>query len=355
MKILYGVQATGNGHITRARAMSAAFATTSVTVDYIFSGRDHNKFFDMDCFGNWQCYPGMTFTHKDGKISPLKTLVENNVLRLWKDIKTLDLSGYDAVITDFEPISAWAAKLSGKPSIGMGHQYAFKTDIPISGSSLLSRFIMRYFAPAQISLGLHWHHFGQNILPPIAESYSSSTPVNKQKIVVYLGFESTSKVISLLKPFENYDFYYYGEFERAESMGHIHLRPLSRTGFQKDVADAAGVICNAGFELASEALQQGKKLLVKPLHGQMEQLSNAEALELLDLGMVMDELDSSILKRWLDNWDARQIIYPDVAQAIVNWIIEGDWSDSCGLVTNLWEQVSSPHIKGFCTAPYRAL
>ena len=39
MKILYGVQGTGNGHIARARAMSHAFKEHDVEVDFLFSGR----------------------------------------------------------------------------------------------------------------------------------------------------------------------------------------------------------------------------------------------------------------------------------------------------------------------------
>ncbi len=36
MKILYGVQGTGNGHIARARAMSKAFESHDVQVDFLF-------------------------------------------------------------------------------------------------------------------------------------------------------------------------------------------------------------------------------------------------------------------------------------------------------------------------------
>jgi UDP:flavonoid glycosyltransferase YjiC (YdhE family) len=35
MKILYGVQGTGNGHITRARIMAKAFADAGVQVDWV--------------------------------------------------------------------------------------------------------------------------------------------------------------------------------------------------------------------------------------------------------------------------------------------------------------------------------
>ena len=49
MKLLYGVQGTGNGHIARARIMAAALAKRSdVEVDFVFTGREPDKYFDMD-------------------------------------------------------------------------------------------------------------------------------------------------------------------------------------------------------------------------------------------------------------------------------------------------------------------
>ena len=81
MKILYGIQATGNGHITRARAICEAFTKLDIEVDYLFSGREREKFFDMEAFGNWRCLPGLTFIHKEGKIRPLATFRHNKALR----------------------------------------------------------------------------------------------------------------------------------------------------------------------------------------------------------------------------------------------------------------------------------
>ena len=46
MKILYGIQGTGNGHVTRARVMANAFKQMGVEVDYVFSGRAQQNYFD---------------------------------------------------------------------------------------------------------------------------------------------------------------------------------------------------------------------------------------------------------------------------------------------------------------------
>ena len=347
MKVLYGVQGTGNGHISRARAMSKQLRECGIEVDYLFSGREREKFFDMTEFGDWQCYKGLTFIHQAGDLKIWRTMQEASITQLYRDIRDLDLEPYDLVITDFEPISAWAAKLKNKPCIGVGHQYAFEHNVPRRGADFVSRKIMDLFAPVKLGLGLHWHHFDQPILPPIVDLDHEDVEQDENKILVYLGFEESEEVIQLLEGFDDYTFTYYGPFAQYESRGHIQLKPLSRDGFKYDLATCSGVICNAGFELASEAIQLGKKILVKPLKGQMEQLSNARALEELQLGMTMPKLDKAITRRWLDDFTGKRINYPNVAQAISQWILEERWQQPNGreeLVARLWSGVDAAAV-----------
>ncbi len=347
MKILYGVQATGNGHITRARAMHKALSQQTLSVDYLFSGREREKLFDMEEFGDFACHSGLTFVTDSGAIKPFATYQQNSFKTLFSDIKHLDLSTYDLVLTDFEPITAWAARRQGKTAIAIGHQYAFDHSIPKRGNNPVTALFMKYFAPATIRLGLHWHHFGQAILPPIADTHPYQAKILANKILVYLGFEQTDAVIQFLAPFTNYDFFIYGPVKQAEDYGNIHLRPLSRDGFQRDLADCNGVITNAGFELASEAIHLGKKLLVKPLKGQMEQLSNAVALEKLNLGLSMTAMDTKVLHRWLTEFSGKRVIYPSVSNALAEWIAQGEWNNTTKLVEQLWKEVHSPDIANF--------
>jgi uncharacterized protein (TIGR00661 family) len=121
-------------------------------------------------------------------------------------------------------------------------------------------------------------------------------------------------------------------------MRHIRVKGLSRERFQADFSDAGGVLCNAGFELPSEALHQGKKLLVKPLHGQMEQCSNALALELLKLGEVMDELDAATVAQWLANSNSPALRFPDVAGAVTEWLMQGDLTIEPSWIKSVWDR-----------------
>lgn len=247
------------------------------------------------------------------------------------DIRSLDLEPYDLILTDFEPLSAWAGKLRKKPVLSIGHQPAFNYPIPIEGAGPLARLVMKFFAPADFYIGLHWHHFNHPILPPIIHIRPDSThTVQPNKILVYLAFEPAYLLPPLLSRFSDYEFYIYHpshtEADARWDVGNIHKRMISVDEFQKDFHSSAGVICGAGFELTSECIHFGKKVLVKPLKNQMEQTSNARALVSLGLGDRMDQLDAVKIGSWLsDTKTTRPANYPDVAETVVKWILDRSW------------------------------
>lgn len=339
MKIFYGVQGTGNGHITRARVMAKELYEAGVDVTFQFTGRPADKFFDMEIFNGYQIRTGLTFNTDKGQVNYLKTALDAKPFTFISDVKSLDLSSYDLVISDFEPVTAWAAKLQKKTVLGIGHQYAFNHKIPRAGSDPLAEQVMKYFAPANTGVGLHWHHFGQPILPPIIDTPETPKSIIKNKIVVYLPFEDQNEVVRLLSPFENFEFHIYSPEVTKSHFNHIVCNPLSRVGFQKDLYDCAGIISNAGFELASEALQLGKKILVKPLHAQMEQISNAAALQQLGYGHTMIDMDISAIEHWLHETHATQITYPNIAKVLVQWIQDDRPEMDADFIENIWNTV----------------
>lgn len=337
MKILYGVQATGNGHISRARAMGKYLAKAGVQVDYLFSGRPADQLFDMQQFGNYQLKRGLTFVTQNGKVNYWQSFWQAQIRTLQQDIKALDLSPYDLVLTDFEPVTAQAAKQQNKASFAIGHQYAFLHDIPMEHANLMSKLVFKHFAPAQYQLGLHWHHFNQPILPPIIDEAEHNAAVEANKVLVYLPFEDQQQVIAMLKPLSQYRFYLYGPGLSKAQLGHIHTHPPALQAFKADLAGCSHVLSNAGFELISEALQLQKQILVKPLHGQMEQESNALALQQLQLASRSNTLNSKIVANWLNApANPNTVQYPNVASAICDWLLQDSPDSIAALSKSLW-------------------
>lgn len=337
-RILYGVQATGNGHITRARALVPWLRQVGFEVDVLLSGRPREELFGMETFGHYRTRKGFTFALADGRVRPVYTLIKADMGRFWRDVRDLNVQDYDIILTDFEPVTAWAAKLRGRECIGIGHQYAFHSNVPKMPFHLASRLILRWFAPVTTAIGLHWDSFGGPVLPPMIEpdqSYRASLPGS---YLVYLPFDSTERVLELLRPFTEVNFVFYSAVDAPFSDGHIQVKPYSRSGFKEDLAVAEGVICGAGFELPSEALSLGKKLLVQPLQGQFEQGSNARALALLERAQIMHHLNPAPMRDFLAAPAALPLHYPDVAQAIAKWLKGGRRESVQALANRLWNQ-----------------
>lgn len=339
MKILYGVQGTGNGHVTRARIMAKAFAARGVQVDWIFSGRPREDFFDMEAFGNFKTYRGLTFAVKSGRILYLKTAMQANLAQLRQDIKAVNVEGYDLIINDFEPVSAWAAKRAGKKVIGISHQNAFLHKIPKKNNNIFTDWFMGNFAPVTQPIGLHWHHFNQTILPPLIEPSHYPNESIAKHYLVYLPFAELDDIVPQLRAFPDYHFFVYQNVPQPIDYGHIHIRPFSREGFQQDLHRCEGVICSAGFELPSEAIQLGKKLLVQPVAGQMEQASNALALTQLGYGSSTKIFSEDVIRQWLPLPKPEPVVYPNVANALIDWILKTGGENFEELQRSLWKDM----------------
>lgn len=341
MNILYGVQGTGNGHISRSREVIRCLKKRGHNVEVIVSGRDPEKLWDMDDFEPYTTHEGLTFITRKGKIDYTRTALKLNLPQFFYDIHRYSKNNLDLVITDFEPISARIARNNKLPSIGLGHQYAFWHDIPVTSGNIIARLILKKYAPVKIPVGLHWHHFNQPILPPIIpQDFHHISQLKPNKVLIYLPFEELEDVLKLVKEFTKYEFYIYHSISIMEDIGHLHLRPFSRQGFINDLEECSSVICSAGFELVSEALAIGKKILVKPLGGQMEQYSNALVLKHLKLGMVMETMNQKTVGDFLESDHVIKVTYPDVALIITHWLERGQWHDVNSLADECWSRTA---------------
>ncbi|WP_329740853.1 glycosyltransferase family protein [Dyella sp. A6] len=341
MRILYGVQTTGRGHLVRARALIAALKARGHEVHTLFSGPPVETVWLDAVFEPWTVREGLTHISIDGRVSYLATARRLRLLQLVRDVQRFDAGGFDLVISDYEPISARIARRVGLPSIGVGHLYAYAHRVPMAGHNLLNHAVMRRFAPVDMPLGLHWHHFGQPILPPmILPDVPAPADVTEDgPVLVYLGFESLDAVTALLGGLRDTRFRIYTRVDAPRQLGNLELMPIDRTRFLADLVRARGVICNTGFSLVSEALHLGKRILTKPVRHQTEQESNAESLEQLGLATVCRTLDARTITTWLDSPVPVPMHYPDVMHAVLAWIDERQDRPLQALADMLWSQV----------------
>ena len=339
MNILYGIATTGNGHISRSRIIVDSLKKRGHSIDVILSGRDKKDLFDIDDFKPFEIKKGFTFVINKGKINYLKTVLKSSPIQFLNDIKSID-NNYDLVITDFDPISAYAAKKYKIPCIGIGHQYSFYKNIPMTKKmKFISIFFPRIYAPANFPIPSHFYHFNQSILPPFIDPklYEvDSTYQKKSNTLVYLPWENLKNMISIFGKIEG-KFILYTNIESIEKHGNITLKPFSNITFKEDLIQCSGLITNAGFQLPSEALFLGKPILCKPLNGQPEQEHNVKILKELGYATICDKIDVNNIENWIKNKINVKINFRNSIDLIIN-IIENPTMDFSDKVMEFWEK-----------------
>lgn len=342
MRILYGVQTTGNGHISRSRELIRTLKQRGHDIQVVFSGNFPERACGDKIFEPAVVHNGIGFVVKQGKVDFVESVRRANFLQLYEDILSFDLTSFDLVISDFEPVSARAAKLNSVPCIGISHPIAIMYDIPMPASHLTAaiRFFYKHYAPVDRAIGVHWHHFNAPIIPPLVPQTLRPKPTIPDKVLVYLPFEDQAEVADCLRPVSSHQFYiYHADTPYAYQVDNLAYRPESRSAFLGDLADCSGVICNAGFQLPSEALHLGKKILAKPLHNSSDQESNALILAKLNLGRAVSELSKNNIVDWLQTPAQVQIHFPDVAAHLADWLERGHWDDLDTLLDPVWANV----------------
>lgn len=321
--VLYGVQGTGNGHISRARLMAVEFNRLGVNVEYLFSGRPQNSYFDMDDFTQPRFGTGLSFVTSQGRIHKLKTLKNNQPIRYAREVSALRTDRHDLVISDFEPTVAWAAQLRKTPTLAIGHQYALDAAAPRPQGELFAKWVLRNFAPAEHSIGFHWHPYSRLTLPPMIDT--SLTPIrNSQSFtLVYLPFEDQKETVALLQQIRGEHFVMYSPDASSETQSrNVSIYPLSKHGFRHHLQRCNRVICNTGFELIAEALHLGVPVLTRPLGGQFEQQANAMALKELGLATVTRNLGVLNLDTFIHaTLPRRRTVYPNVARELATFCL----------------------------------
>jgi len=338
MNILYGVSATGNGHISRSRITISELKKRGHNVTVLFSGRDVKDFFELEEFRPYIIKKGFTFVFKKGKLNVFKTLLNIDLIQFVRDVFNIKKE-YDVVVTDFEPISAYAARKLGIHCIGIGHQYSFLKKIPKSFKmKLASIFFLRFYTPINSTISSHFYHFNQSILPPFIEKSlknQNAVTVMKNTFLVYLAWEEQDQMISTLNTIKENEFIYYSSVDKEVQIGNVTLKPYSNKYFKEDLIACNGLITNAGFQLPAEAIYLGKKILCKPLKGQPEQEHNAKTLKRLQHATVCSEFTKEEIELWIRNGKQKKELYNESIDLMIE-MIDNPKKDFTNRISKLW-------------------
>jgi len=343
MRILYGAQGTGNGHLMRTKAVVPLLRRAGVDVDLIVSGTVSEGlkkgFPELEPY---RAFHGLSYVRHEGHIDIGKSLEIFKPLELAEDFA--EITGeYDLVVSDFEPLTAWWGLSREVTVIGIAHNYAFqgRAPRPLLVDPLIEA-VFHYYAPADIPLGSHWQRTNETVIPPIIrQEVLELEPEDGEHVLVYLPSFTDETLDEMFgaEALAPYRFVAYPKGSRHKvRAANLTIKEFSREGFREDLRTARAVITSAGFTLLSECLHLGKALYVIPEAGQYEQKCNAEALKKWNLGAVAHEVVPAEVAAWLE---ARRMVrkpWPDVAAAFVEWIAGGRAESPIDFSARLWEE-----------------
>jgi uncharacterized protein (TIGR00661 family) len=261
---------------------------------------------------------GLHIANRDNKVSVPRTVSEN----LGKSPKMLGKAAAlrrelfikfrpDAVISDFEPQTAYLAWACGVPLISLDNQHRIRyMEYPcppgMDRDRRMTELVIRLMVPRpNVSLATTFY-FGKTkndhtfLFPPILrEDVRAITPETGDHIHVYLSFGFDS-FVDLLREETGELFVLYG-YNRDDVEGHITYRKFSRDGFLRDMATSKGVIATAGFTTLTEGLYYRKPYMTLPMTGQFEQQLNGYLLQELGYGVNAPQPDADRLRFFLNS------------------------------------------------------
>jgi uncharacterized protein (TIGR00661 family) len=324
MKILYAIQGTGNGHISRASDIIPRLEQYG-EVDILVSGTQADV--NLEHPVRYQLN-GLSFVFgKRGGVDFLATIKRVKFMRLFKEIWTLNVLQYDIVINDFEPVSAWACILRAKKCVGLSHQgavihpYSPKPD----KMDWFGHCILKYYAPVGNSYGFHFKTYADRInLPIIRQEVRAMIKREEGNYYsVYLPAYSDERIIKVLSKFDANFQVFSKHCVKGRTEGNLKIVPIDNSRYLKSLSACKGLICGAGFEGPSEALFLGKKLLVIPMKGQYEQQCNAVALKKIGVTVLpsLHQKHFKALNEFINQRERPFLDFPDETDEIISKLI----------------------------------
>lgn len=324
MKILYAIQGTGNGHMARAIELLPRFMRHA-RVEVLVSGSQANMSLPFSV--KHRC-TGMGFVpDRKGGIDRWATLAAAAKGRFINEVRRLPVEDYDLVVNDFEPVSAWAARLRNVPCIGLSHQAAVLKDMAPrpDAAHRAGRAVLRHYAPVRKAFGFHFARYDAETFTPVIRQAVREQPVKDLgHCTVYLPAYPDSAVLDVLAQCGGVRWEVFSKQARSVyACGNVLVSPVRSSAFVQSMANSSAVLCGAGFEAPAEALFLGKRLMVVPMAGQYEQQCNAAALARLGVPVLprLDPLQLGRIEAWLAGPPPPPVHYPDNAQRAVEHVL----------------------------------
>jgi uncharacterized protein (TIGR00661 family) len=326
MKIFYAVQATGNGHISRAREIIPLLSKYG-EVDVFLSGNNYGLKNDLPVAYRSKGV-SLHYDKSYGKVDLKKTLLSINIKKVIQEAFQLPVEKYNLIINDFECITSLACRFKKIPSIHFGHQASFSSNLVPrpEKKSAAGEFVLKHYAQSTMNIGLHFSPYDQQIFNPIIKNeIINADPRDKGHITVYLGHIDDSIIEKQLTKISDFQFEVFsGKIKEPIKRANIQFYPVNQSLFNHSLINCKGIITGSGFETPAEALYMEKKIMVFPMKGQYEQQCNAAALKQFGVPIleVWNDSFQNKFENWINGSNHHKLEISDSAEDIISRIFE---------------------------------
>ena len=324
MKILYAIQGTGNGHVSRAREI-VPYLKRYGDVDILLSG--NNVHLNLPFEIKYRS-TGISYQYgSNGKIDFFKSFKKITPVKAIKEMLSFPIKQYDLIINDYEFISSWAAWFANKRFVSFGHQPSFlspKTPMP-EKQSLVGNIILKYHIKQSNPIGLHFERYDDFIYTPVIRSQVRNLDVtDKGHYTVYLSSFSDEALFGHLNKVRDARWEVFSIHAKQKyTRENVTFFPANNDDFIKSMASCTGLLTGAGFETPAEALYLQKRVFCIPIIRQYEQYCNGAALKKLGVPVVYDadEALGGKLENWITSpWNIK-VNYPDNTAMLIDKIV----------------------------------
>jgi uncharacterized protein (TIGR00661 family) len=345
MKVLFGVQSEGNGHVIQSLCVQEYIESRGGRVVAAFAARKPKglaRFF-TDEFNVIE-HEGIDIAFDaHGRVRVLKSIVQNvlklpHLIRsLYGIIQTIRREKPDVVVNFYEPLVGVSALfLPGTRYISFGHQYAMSLAIYPKLEGFPLQKLILWFTNLATSLraqrvALSYYEFWDDSVipcPPLLRSEGRSRSDQREDfILAYLMNEELlgSLIQSAVRHPERRVECFVRATRQYAIPENLKLHGLDGPLFQKRMKTCGAVICSGGFATSAEAMQQGKPLLMVPSPNHFEQYANCNDAHVHELAAWSPEIDLALLpksQRDPGAWFAR---YREVLDTVFRPFLQEAW------------------------------
>ncbi len=324
MKILYAIQGTGNGHVSRAREIVPLLQQYG-DVDLLISGTQADVKLTQEI--KHQLHGFSFIFGKKGGVNHYETWKTMDLPRFVKDTRNLPLEDYNLILNDFEPVTAWACRTRGIESVALSHQASFQSaKVPKPRSIDWAQLVLKYYAPATHYVGFHFDRYDDFIHTPVIRAEIRNMQVsNLGHYSVYLPAIDDRYLVPILKQIPNVPWEIFSKHCKTSYVdGNVLVRPVNNEQFNISLASCEGLFTGGGFEGPAEALFLGKKLLVAPMKFQYEQQCNAFALKQFGIPVVWGSNLNwlPVIRNWVNSPQEHQFYFPDETATVIEKVVK---------------------------------